>query len=182
MAPIVSRRLTLTVAMAAAIAVSACQTSPAAAPTHEPNPAALHDATRAFIDALVAQAPQAVKAGPVLVATFVDVDRLEQSTTLGRMITELAMTRLVQKGLTVTEVKLRHSLYVKQDTGELMLSRELSAIAAQQAARAVLVGTYAAGRHGVHVAARLVEPATGVVLAAQDAVLPLDTHLKSLLR
>ena len=101
---------------------------------------------------------------------------------MGRAITEQASTRLVQLGFPVVEVKLRASLFVKQDTGELLLSREIGQIAREQSARAVLVGTYAVGKRAVHINAKLVDPTQGTILAAQDSVLALDSHVKSLLR
>ena len=170
-------------ALTAALMSSACVTAPQNEhPVPADNPRAVQETTYTLTEALAQQAPVWVRSGPVLVATFVDVDQLEQSTTLGRTVTEQVTTRLVQLGFPVVEVKLRSALFVKQDTGELLLSREIGQIAREQEARAVLVGTYAVGRRGVHLSARLIDPHSGQVLAAQDGLLPLDGHVKSLVR
>lgn len=177
------RNRTAAFLLVSAALVSGCLTTqpePLRAP--QENPSAVLDTTYGLIDAIAQQAPAWVKNGPVLVATFVDVDQLEHSSTLGRAITEQASTRLVQLGFPVVEVKLRASLFVKQDTGELLLSREIGQIAREQSARAVLVGTYAVGKRAVHINAKLVDPTQGTILAAQDSVLALDSHVKSLLR
>lgn len=165
-----------------ALLAGCASTQSETAPTVKEDPQALLTTTYALIDAIAQQAPAWVRSGPVLVATFVDVDQLEHSTTLGRAVTEQASTRLVQLGFPVVEVKLRTNLFVKENTGELLLSREIGKIAAEQAARAVLVGTYAVGKRAVHLNAKLIDPVSGAILAAQDGVLPLDSHTKSLLR
>jgi len=171
------------VALTALLLTSACATpSQSEAPTGTDNPRIVQETAYQLVEGLAQQAPAWVRSGPVLVATFVDVDQLEQSTTLGRTVTEQVTTRLVQLSFPVIEVKLRSSLFVKQDTGELLLSREIGQIAREQSARAVLVGTYAVGRRGVHLSARLIDPNSGQVLAAQDGLLPLDGHVKSLVR
>ena len=48
---------------------------------------------------------------------------------------------LVQRGFVVTELKLRTAFFVKRDTGELMLSREVDQIAREHDARIVVAGT-----------------------------------------
>ncbi|MCX7945610.1 MAG: FlgO family outer membrane protein [Hydrogenophilus sp.] len=164
-----------------AVFLGGCATS-APPPPSTDNPRQVLETAQALADSLASRAPEWVKSGPVLVSTLVDVDQLEHSTTLGRALSEQIGSRLVAKGFTVTEVKLRTSLFVKKATGELMLARELTEIAEQQAARAVVVGTYAAGKRAVHINVKLVDPVTGTILAADDAILSMDGHVRSLLR
>jgi len=111
------------IALSAVLLVTACSTTPQGEAAVTDNPQVVQETSYLLTERLAQQAPAWVRSGPVLVATFVDVDQLEQSTTLGRTITEQTITRLVQLGFPVVEVKLRSALFVKQNTGELLLSR-----------------------------------------------------------
>jgi len=47
------------------------------------------------------------KSAPIVVATLVNIDNLEQSSTLGRTVSEQVASKLANMGYTVKEVKLR---------------------------------------------------------------------------
>src|SRR3989338_905918 len=64
------------------------------------------------------------KTAPIIVATLVNIDNLEQSSTLGRTVSEQVGSKLANMGYMVKELKLRGTLFVKSSTGELLLSRE----------------------------------------------------------
>eukprot|EP01041_Mallomonas_annulata_P040397 gene40397-64290_t len=95
---------------------------------------------------------------PVLVATLVNVDRLNESSRLGRIFSEQIAGRMVQRGLRVTEVKLRESLVLHRDQGELLLSREAREVSQAQNAQAVVVGTYAMSASMLYLSLKLVNP------------------------
>ena len=118
---------------------------------------------------------------PLLVATLVHVDRLQESSRLGRIAAEQIAGRIVQRGLRVTEVKLRENLVLQRDQGVLLLSRELREVSQSQDAQAVLVGTYAPSATQVYVSLKLVAPEGNVVMAAQDYALPMDANVRLLL-
>ncbi|WP_406622704.1 FlgO family outer membrane protein [Acidovorax sp. SDU_ACID1] len=52
-------------------------------------------------------------AQPVLVATVVQLDRLDASSRLGRLVSEQVAGRLAQRGLRVTELRLRETLALR---------------------------------------------------------------------
>ena len=89
------------------------------------------------------------------------------------------MTRLVEQGYTVTELKLRESIYIRHREGELMLSREIPEISKKHAAQAVLVGTYAPSINNLYVTIKLVGVADNLVIAAHDYVMPMDSEIRS---
>jgi FlgO protein len=128
-------------------------------------------------DVLVSGGKVAETGGPVLVATVVDIDNLERSSTLGRLISEHVASRLSQKGYTVTELKMRDPAYMRTPEGELMLSREVHAISAKHGAQAVVVGTYASdgtSRNGVvFVSLKLVRTADNTIIGSSDYALVL---------
>ncbi|MDA8454666.1 FlgO family outer membrane protein [Acidovorax sp. GBBC 3334] len=142
---------------------------------------ALLEANYAATDALLQQAPQLDPRQPVLVGTLVHIDRLEESSRLGRLCSEQIAGRLVQRGVRVTELKMRQSLAMVPGQGELLLTREVREASRAQSAQAVVVGTYAATAQSVFVGLKLVAPEGNAVIAAHDYVLPVDDNVRILL-
>lgn len=175
------RRPLTTLTLACALALSACATE-TLPPPPKADPSMVVNKAYETADALIDQLPPELRAGPVLFATFVDVDALDRSTTLGRTLTEQVANRFVQRGFVVTELKLRTAVFVKRDTGELMLAREVDQIAREHDARIVVAGTYSPAKEAVYLSAKAIDPATGQVLAAKDTIVPMDNNVKSLLR
>ena len=140
----------------------------------------LIDTNERAADALLEYAPLDATQ-PVLVATLVHVDRLTESSRLGRMFSEQIAGRMVQRGLKVTEVKMRESLLLKRDQGELLLSREVREVSQAQNAQAVVVGTYAVSASVVYISLKLVNPVGNQVIAAHNYAVPADENVRSLL-
>jgi TolB-like protein len=118
---------------------------------------------------------------PLLAATFVDINNLEVSSGLGRVIGEQIGSRFAQQGFTVIEIKMRNNIFVREGSGEFALSRSVKEISQSHNAAAVIAGTYAVGRQSVFVNARLIRATDNLVLAAYDYVLPLGPDAKALI-
>ena len=118
---------------------------------------------------------------PVLVATLVNVDRLNESSRLARIFSEQIAGRMVQRGLRVTEVKLRDNLVLHREQGELLLSREVREVSQAQNAQAVVVGTYAVSASVVYISLKLVNPVGNQVIAAHNYAVPADENVRTLL-
>ena len=118
----------------------------------------------------------------LLVATFVDIDNVNRSTTLGRMVSEQISSRITQHGFGVIEIKLREELSVREKTGELLLSRDFSALRDDHEAQAVVVGSYALGQDRLYVNARIVRLGDNVVVAAHNYSLPIGTNTRAMTR
>lgn len=84
-------------------------------------------------------------------------------------------------GVPVIEVKMRESLFIKEGTGELMLSRKLNRLVKAHDAQAVLLGTYAIGGQYVYVNVRLVRTSDNIILGSHDFSLPLNSDIKAML-
>lgn len=122
------------------------------------------------------------KGSAVLVATLVNIDALESSSTLGRAVSEQIGTRFSANGYQVIELKLREGgVYLKRNEGELMLTREISLLAKSYNASAVIVGTYAEAGSSVYINLKVVDPASNVVIAATDYALPMNQDVRVLL-
>lgn len=118
---------------------------------------------------------------PMIAATFVDVDNLRSTSTFGRISAELFAAALTQSGIRMREVKLRDSLFIQPQLGELMLSRELARLRNAYAANSMLLGTYAQGDKQLYLSVRVVRTRDAAVLATTELSLPLDNDLRSLL-
>jgi TolB-like protein len=113
----------------------------------------------------------------IIVASFVNVNNLRQSSSFGRMVAEQVASRLVQRGHRVVEVRLRqNSVFVSEGRGEFMLSRDVREISRTHNASAVVVGTYAEGGGRVYVSARIVRPNDDVIVATADYDVPLPAE------
>ncbi|MDN4040133.1 FlgO family outer membrane protein [Massilia sp. YIM B02443] len=118
---------------------------------------------------------------PLIMATIVNIDALEQSSMLGRVVSEQISTRLAQAGLPMLEMKLRNSVYLKRHQGELMLTRELGEVAGTHKAQAVVVGSYAETRDTIFINIKVIQPTTNLVLAGHDYVLAKQGTIRSML-
>jgi TolB-like protein len=114
---------------------------------------------------------------PILVASFVDVNDIENSSSFGRMMAEYICSRLGKNGYTVVEMKLRDSIYIKEKAGEFLLSRKVKDISAAHEAQAVVVGTYARARRDIYISARLVQADNSKILSSFDVKIRLSENL-----
>lgn len=119
---------------------------------------------------------------PFIAASFVNIDDLSSSSTFGRMSAEMIAAGLTERGYQVKEVKMRDSLFIQQQAGEFILSRQLRDVSQSLDAQAILLGTYAVGGRNVYVSARLVRTQDNVVLGAYNFSLPINRDLKKLLK
>ncbi|MEY2909692.1 MAG: hypothetical protein RLZZ602_2215 [Pseudomonadota bacterium] len=117
----------------------------------------------------------------LLVASFADLNALEQSSPLGRLLGQQCSSEIVAKGYQVTELLLAESIYIDPQQGELLLSRDLEQIAAQHDADVVVVGTYTASAETVYVTAKVVRSNDARVLAANNFEIPVNREVISLL-
>ncbi len=120
---------------------------------------------------------------PIMAASFVNIDDLTKSSTLGRTVSEQIASRLAQHGFMITEVKLRQeSIFIEERKGEFLLSREVQSLGATRGAYAVLVGTYAVSKNFIFISARVVRTEDNSVVAGYDYELPNDETTRSMLR
>lgn len=120
---------------------------------------------------------------PIIVASFVDIDNVQHSSRLGRMMAEQVGSRFAQHGYQVIEMKLRtNSVFIEKERGELILSRELRDISQEHDAQAVIVGTYAAASQVVYVTVKAIRTSDGIIMASYDYSLPLGPDTKSMLQ
>jgi TolB-like protein len=141
-------------------------------------PAAVFAANYRATDALVATGRSQLDFDkPIIIATIVDIDDLERSSTLGRFLSESVSARLTQNGYRMVEMKFQNSVYMKNGEGELMLTRHIREIANSHQAQAVVVGTYSRASTAVFINLKVVKPESNVIVAAQDYSLPMSKDI-----
>ena len=119
---------------------------------------------------------------PVLVATIVNVNDMRRSAPLGRTLSEQYASHMVNAGFNVKEMKLRGDVFVKEETGELLLSREIKDIAQSHHANYVLVGTYSVAASVTYVSLKFVRTEDSRIIRGYDYALPNDKDINRLLQ
>jgi len=119
---------------------------------------------------------------PVLVATMVNVNDLRRAAPLGRTLSEQYASSLVASGFNVKELKLRGDVFIREETGELLLSREIKDIARSHHASMVLVGTYSAAATFTFVSLKLVRTEDSRIIRGYDYALPNDADVNRMLQ
>lgn len=168
----------------AALGLAGCESTPKPVPYKAPSfeeasANAFIKSSRDAISKLIAGLDPAV-ASPVLVATVVDVNDLRKASPLGRTLSEQYGSAMVSNGFNVKELKLRGDVFVREMTGELLLSREIKDIALLHSASTVLVGTYSVASQFTFVSIKLVRTDTGQIVRAHDYALPNDQDIRRL--
>jgi len=113
-------------------------------------------------------------AKPIIVATSVNVDDLNDSSTFGRLASQLVASRLSQQGYLVRDVTYTQALTVTPETGEMALSRETAKLARDEDAQAVIAGAYAVGGEKIYLNLRMLAAADGRLISSVDLVIPLS--------
>jgi TolB-like protein len=134
------------------------------------------------VDRMLAAAPGILADTPFIVATVADVADLNTAAPFGNLIAELMRARLTQRGMNVTDQRVRSGLRMDRREGELILSREPSALLRAPQAGAIATGTYAAAGDYVYVSLQVVSATDGRILAASSYAVPRWPDAAGLLR
>ncbi|MFU8819469.1 MAG: FlgO family outer membrane protein [Desulfurivibrio sp.] len=101
----------------------------------------------------------------LILTSLVDLDNLRESSRFGRTVSEALATQLFRHGFEVEEVRKAEAIMIRDPTGELVLSRDISRLAREHAAHAVVAGTYSLTPGTVIVNVRLLDAASRSVLS-----------------
>lgn len=117
---------------------------------------------------------------PILVATVADINDLDGSSTLGRLISEQVAVSLGRDGYDVTEIRLGSGLRFNKD-GEFILTRDVRKLAHRSNdAQAVVTGTYAMGTLYVNVILKVVRLSDGKIVGTASYGFPNGPNTQSL--
>ena len=113
---------------------------------------------------------------PIVISTIVNLANLNESSNLGKLISEHISTQLTQAGYTVLEMKLKNSISMKDTSGELVLSRNAQEVAKTYKAQAVVAGTYIMSSNTAFVNVKLLNPIDGTAISGTSYAIPLTGH------
>lgn len=134
------------------------------------------------VDRMLAAAPGIPADTPFVVATVADVADLNTAAPFGNLIADLMRARLTQRGMHVTDQRVRSSLRMDRREGELILSRDPAALLRPPQAGAIATGTYAASGDYVYVSLQIISATDGRILAASSYAVPRWPDAAGLLR
>lgn len=120
--------------------------------------------------------------GPIGVTTFVNIDDLYSTSTFGRMVGEQLMSELAMRGYDVVELRHSDALQFLAPDGEFALSRDLGVVRRERQLGGIVVGTYVVSPVRVYLNARLINPASSMVLSAGSVEMSKTPELVRLLR
>lgn len=165
-----------------ALALSACATGGLAPSTGAP---VRHDdkfGAAYMVTVLREQLRQAeVINQPVIVTTFVDLNNLNRSSVFGRVMAEQLLNELHQAGFTVSEIRKGKDIFIREELGELILSRDAREVLSRANARAILAGTYVATERTIIINARLIDINSPLILSSCSFQLEMTRELEKML-
>lgn len=91
----------------------------------------------------------------LLITTFVDLNDLRKTSAFGRILAERLMTSMSELGFTVIDIRRGKSIYIIENKGEMVLTRDVGEIPDTIHAEAVIYGTYLVSEQEVLVTARI---------------------------
>ena len=124
------------------------------------------------VDRLVAAVPDLALGRPVVVGSIVDVQYVDKSIPFGNLVADLARSRLVQKGVPVSEMRLRNAVLLDRSQGAITLANDRNVVRPPPYASAILTGTYAAGDDFIFVSLKLVAVSDARIVGAVDFAVP----------
>jgi TolB-like protein len=113
--------------------------------------------------------------------SVVNLDDLYETSGFGRTLTESLATRLFHHGFGIVEVRKSTELLIKNNTGELMLTRDARLIATEYPAAAVVVGTYSLTPKTVIVNVRLLDCVTQEIVSVAGIEIQRTQSINALL-
>ncbi len=124
-------------------------------------------------DQLVRNIDNRFRYEPVVVTTFVNLDNMKETSSLGRLIAENLIHELQVRGWKVFDIRLAKDIVVKPQ-GEFSITRDIRNIRNYYRVNSVITGTYAITSNSVIVNARIIDVKSGVVVSTGQIVLPIE--------
>ena len=124
-------------------------------------------------DQLVRNIDNRFRYEPIVVTTFVNLDNMKETSSLGRLIAENLIHELQVRGWKVFDIRLAKDIVVKPQ-GEFSITRDIKNIRNYYRVNSVITGTYAITSNSVIVNARIIDVKSGVVVSTGQIVLPIE--------
>ena len=118
----------------------------------------------------------------IISSTFVNLDNLEQTTPMGRLLSEQISTELTKLGYKMVELRLRQDeILIEEHAGEFLLSRDTEKLMKEYDTQAFLVGTYTVASDIMYVTTRLINPNDNSIINAHNYSVSLGPNALTLI-
>jgi len=117
----------------------------------------------------------------LMVTTFVNLNSLYSTSSLGRYISEQLISELQVAGVNVIDVRKTPALMISEGHGEYGLSRNMDELSFVQPIQAMVVGTYTVAEGKIFINARVLRNSDGMVLSAAHLTFDVDAVMARLL-
>jgi TolB-like protein len=108
-----------------------------------------------------------------IVTSFANLDKLGDTSALGRLISENLMHGLQMHKWQILEVRLTKGIEVTAD-GEFSLSRDVSKLKDEYKISGIVVGTYSVAEGNLTINARVIDVNTGIVISSAQTYIPVQ--------
>ncbi len=117
----------------------------------------------------------------IILTSMVNLEDLYETSAFGRTMTESLSTTLFKYGFRVAEVRKAPSVFIRSQEGELVLSRDVALLAANQAVHGIISGTYSLTPTTVIINVRLLDATSQEVLSVAGLELQRTRNINYLL-
>ncbi len=118
-----------------------------------------------------------VKCCPIVITTFVNLDNIEKTSHLGRLIKENLQHEFLVRKWKVLDIRLARNLYINKN-GEFILSRNINKLKLNNGVRieSVLVGTYSKLGDSIIINAKIIRVSDNTIVSSGQIILPYDLY------
>lgn len=109
--------------------------------------------------------------GTYIVASFANLDKLDDTTSIGRLISENLIHGLQTYKWQILEVRLTKGVDINS-AGEFFLSRDASKLKDEYKISGVVTGTYSVAEGNITINARVIDINTGIVISSGQTYIP----------
>lgn len=117
----------------------------------------------------------------IILTSMVNLDNLQETSAFGRTLTEALSTCLFRYGFQVAEVRKAQAVFIRDQEGELLLSRDAAQLAKGQQVQSIVSGTYSLTPTTVIVNVRLLAAGSQDVLSVAGMELQRTHNINYLL-
>jgi TolB-like protein len=121
---------------------------------------------------LHANASAATLTNTYIVTSFTNLDKLGDTTALGRLISENLMHGLQRHKWQILELRLTKGVDINTE-GEFSLSRDINKLKDEYKISGIVTGTYSAAEGNLTINARVIDVNTGIVISSAQTYIPL---------
>lgn len=110
---------------------------------------------------------------PVIVTSFVDLDNLTKTNTIGRLIAESLKHELQVRKWKILDIRITKNIYVNKN-GEFVLSRNIKKLKSTKGYEigGILTGTYSFIKDSLIINAEIIDLSNGLVVSTGQIILP----------